>query len=393
MKRIILSALAAITVLSCTKGSYDGDGTPDGLPGWYGCKIEDASAFKDASEAIMSLSLFTAGRYSGRVSGQSYVLQRSDYFDESGEYKPKLYNTTPDYSMDIESYANFIQIVDNNTLIKYSAQLFLAGSSSTKGKKVLYRFNAGPVFGELVYCATSDGQFYTYASDGSKIITSDGDIFTVSGKMLIRDGDSVSQAYNKFNPDHVYGDSSVDENYIEACKGVNGWISVSERDYYIAYLNVPDIVVTPIVNRVSGTFGGKNAKYGWEIILNIVSDKENKIDKVFSDAELPGSSAYSALSWDADGLAETSVFEKTLQAQYEEYLNGTLSNDERAGFEALVVYVSQDRIKARNNAHAWIRFFAEVNGKRYYVKMIQWSYKNGAEEYDNTTNNLSKPQV
>ena len=68
----------------------------------------------------------------------------------------------------------------------------------------LYKFYAGPIFGNMEYVGhSSSWMYYTYTYVGlNKIVVSNGDIYTIADGGLIKEGTSVK--LSKYNPTKLH---------------------------------------------------------------------------------------------------------------------------------------------------------------------------------------------
>lgn len=98
------------------------------------------------------------------------------------------------------TWETFYNIVDNNTIVKYTGAIYEYGASAAAGKKLLYKFNYGSL-GTLALYAVST-QYYTYWIEDNKMYTTEYEIYTITSSGLIPDGSSYMLA--KYNPEDTH---------------------------------------------------------------------------------------------------------------------------------------------------------------------------------------------
>lgn len=103
------------------------------------------------------------------------------------------------FYLDEKSYLVVIHIVNDNTLVRYDANLCDEGT--TNYGEAVYKVYAGPIFKNLVYYGTPS--YYTYQKDDNKIfILSTGDIYTITNSGLIKDGET--EVLSKYDPQIIH---------------------------------------------------------------------------------------------------------------------------------------------------------------------------------------------
>ena len=191
-KCFILAALS-ISLVSCSKSENDGQG---GLFGWYTVlsDVAKTSDFDVINEAIYNHELLSHYTYGGTT---HYYYAEYDYFiDENGRYSDTEANAGR-LRFTIENPIAAVRIKDDNTILYYTAWLYVDGRSS---EEAVYRLYAGPIFNNMTYYGTP--QYYSYARSGNKLIVTNGDIFTIVDGSLIKDGSS--KLWSKYDPSVVH---------------------------------------------------------------------------------------------------------------------------------------------------------------------------------------------
>lgn len=185
LPRIILAVCAtALVFVGCDK---IGDKT-NGAAGWY----FEGNAPLFPTESFVPM-------------GEDYVL-----FSDDGEWNPYHVWVPSCYEGDgihliqhpLPVNPEFIQIVDDNSLIYYHGLVYKYGAPGASGRKLLYQFN-NKYHGKMaVYEGYST--YFVYTRDGNNITVTYGDekqIFTIVDGALMMNGGGK---WTKYNPDTVY---------------------------------------------------------------------------------------------------------------------------------------------------------------------------------------------
>ena len=163
-------------------GDDSDDGGSSGLNGYY---IEGG--------------LYTYTDYKNRLEDLANIFDRDFYemthpfFDSDGHCIWASYNER-----------TFIR-VDDNCIYSYSGvTLYQLGASGTKGKELLYKFEAGE-YGTVGFYGFPDN-IYVYTRDGNRLIMDVGDgkhtnTFVITDGGLVLSGGG---SYTKYNPNTTY---------------------------------------------------------------------------------------------------------------------------------------------------------------------------------------------
>lgn len=181
-----LLAVLSVVVFSMCFTSCGGDDSDDGgssgLNGYY---IEGG--------------LYTYTDYKNRLEDLANIFDRDFYemthpfFDSDGHCIWASYNER-----------TFIR-VDDNCIYSYSGvTLYQLGASGTKGKELLYKFEAGE-YGTVGFYGFPDN-IYVYTRDGNRLIMDVGDgkhtnTFVITDGGLVLSGGG---SYTKYNPNTTY---------------------------------------------------------------------------------------------------------------------------------------------------------------------------------------------
>ena len=427
MKKAVCSFITVIAILcSCDKSAFtsdDGDTehVKPGLNGWYAEDLGIPSFIVTATESIRSFTLYSNGRNYGK---SAFFLTREDFIDSDGKINlnplyssnrksgiVETFSRTSTYpeTESIESlkdysylYPSFYQIMDNNSVIYYLGELYSADSPKIQGKTVAYRIDGGPVFGELVYCVEQSSR-YSFETDGKTLLVSNGDTFTVAGTTLIKNGGSAH--LSKFNETYLHTtDWSIEawkkeENYKKVCAGFCGWMDAVVSSYsedWFKYISASPIPVTRLKVTIDADKSlssiGKKVSYGWDLRMDI-TNQEYQWEESGTSAEMPAGGMINSLNWDSDALASNTVLGMSLSYYLSEYEAGKLSRDESDIFMSMLRKIYNSNRTAQKEARAYVRFFVEADGVRYYVKLIRWSYEDGFMEWDNSSGKMTKPDI
>lgn len=230
MKQILyfmFSIILCSTFVSCSS-SEDEPEVEKGLTGWYVCKSTAAKEvdFDPINVAIENDELLYSTRYN------DYYATRDLFFFDNGMWYDSDHKHGR-FRFSISNYIFVIRIVDDTTLIEYSASLYDKNSYGTENEDIVYKIYAGSIFGELFYCA--EGRMLTYTRIEDKIITSEADIYTIVDGGLVEEGHSMSDLMEKYDPTKTYGkneDPSVEYNrQLQKLVSDNVDVTASYSDY------------------------------------------------------------------------------------------------------------------------------------------------------------------
>lgn len=193
MSLVLAASLTACTALIDGLGDVGGDS----LVGYYTKldKLAKTSQFNRINQAIDDHELLSS------YSSTKYYATKSLFFESDGRwyssaarfgdcrYMPKNSSSVSTYSIDV------LEVVNQNTLIKYSAWLWNPSKVSS-GTKTLGGVYGGENIGNLVYAVYTE-HTYTYSRLDNKLFLSNGDIYTIVNGGLVKDGSSgVLERYN-----------------------------------------------------------------------------------------------------------------------------------------------------------------------------------------------------
>lgn len=187
---MLLLAVIMLYTTSCKKES-------SGLQGWYTDLSQPAqqSDFNEINTAINNHELL-----SSYGSGNNYYATYDLFIDDDNGnyYDGAAYFGRLRNAVNKAIWA--LQIVDESTLKIYSGVLYPEGGYGTNGMEAFYKLYAGSIFGNMAYYATPT--YYTYVKSDNKIIITNGDIYTITGNSLIKDGSSI--LLSKYDPTKRY---------------------------------------------------------------------------------------------------------------------------------------------------------------------------------------------
>ena len=173
-----------------------GGGTGSGLVGWYTnlSTVAKQSDFNEINEAIYNHELLrTYGENVKYYATRDLFIGSDGSFGTSGSEFGRLNGS-------ISSGNNFVRVVDNSTIQRFTGGLCLEGARYGEGSIPAYKLYAGPIFGNMAYYGS--GAYYTYVKQGNKIIVTNGDIYTIVDGGLIKDG--TSEKLSKYDPSKRY---------------------------------------------------------------------------------------------------------------------------------------------------------------------------------------------
>ena len=195
---IMMAAMVSLSLSSCGSddNNDDGGGLGSGLKGWYTnlSDVAKQSDFNVINEAIDNEEVLSSYRYGGQI--HKHIASYDEFIDSDGAYNDsnasfgrlRFTISTPIYA---------IRIVDDTTLLFYSAGLYVDGKGSGD---VVYKIYAGRIFGNMAYYGSPS--YYTYAKVENKLVVSNGDIYTIVDGGLIKDGSS--SRWSKYDPSKRY---------------------------------------------------------------------------------------------------------------------------------------------------------------------------------------------
>ena len=200
MKKIFLWLFLTLTIVSCS----DSDETNgmSSLNGWYADleRLAQESDFDEINEAIWNEEVLYDTKYVTTIATRDLFFgDDGDWSDYSWEHGRLRYWI----SGSGKNQCPMIHIINDNTLVLYNPCLWDANSPmKVEAHENLYKFYAGPIFGEMVY--RDFATIYTYSKVDNKIIVTNGDIYTITEKGLIKEGSSSSSIMSKFDPNKTY---------------------------------------------------------------------------------------------------------------------------------------------------------------------------------------------
>lgn len=183
---------AVILSVSATSCGDDENGGGKGLRGYYtdlSC-VAKQSDFNEINEAINNNELLASYKYGGEW--HNYYATKGLFIESDGRFSDFDANCGR-LRFTITCQINVIRIVDDNTLYVYYAWLYEEGRGSGD---VVYKIYAGPIFGNMAY--REKPTIYSYVVVDNKLIVSNGDIYTISGNTIRKDGSS--SILTKYNP-------------------------------------------------------------------------------------------------------------------------------------------------------------------------------------------------
>lgn len=255
---MLLLAVIMLYTTSCKKES-------SGLQGWYTDLSQPAqqSDFNEINTAINNHELL-----SSYGSGNNYYATYDLFIDDDygNYYDGAAYFGRLRNSVNKTIWA--LQIVDESTLKIYSGVLYPEGGYGTNGMEAFYKLYAGSIFGNMAYYATST--YYTYVKSDNKIVITNGDIYTITGNSLIKDGSSI--LLSKYDPTKRYSSGNGGGNSGGGNNGGGGGTNVSGggtnvsgtyngHDY--VDLGLPSGTLWATCNVGSSTPEGKGSYFAW----------------------------------------------------------------------------------------------------------------------------------
>ena len=194
------STIISLLIVSCN--SSDEPNLGKGITGWYVCKnnVAKTEDFYGINNAIENFDVMHEG-----IDGYKNYASRDKFFS-GGAWDDSYFGLGP-YRYSIKSSIYVINIINENTLVKYTASLYQSGASR---HDVVYKLYGGKYIGDLDYCG--EGHVYTYVRSDNKIILPDsGDIYTIVNGGLLREGQTMDYIMEKYDPDKRYGEEQKSE--------------------------------------------------------------------------------------------------------------------------------------------------------------------------------------
>ena len=181
--------------------SCENEGLGKGLTGYYTdlSAVAKASDFNEINEAINNNELLYV--FDHRLGEDDYYYATRDLFLRDGMWWDCEHHHGR-FRFHIKSTLYpVIHIIDKNTIAMKGSSCFLHQEGWGNGD-VVYRFYAGPIFGNMEYVGY-DWSYYTYAYIAdNKIAVSNGDIYTIVDGGLIKDGSS--SILSKYDPTKLH---------------------------------------------------------------------------------------------------------------------------------------------------------------------------------------------
>ena len=189
--------LLVLCIVGCTKpddGNQNGNGSnSNGLIGWYADKnrVGKQSDFNEINKAINNHELLssypTIGNY--YYASRELFLNNGMYSDSDAHFGRLRFS--------VPNPITVYRILDNQTFLLYNPFLYEDGAGSGEA---VYKLYAGSIFGNMTYY--DNPTYYTYYKSDNKLFVSNGDIFTITGIGLIKDGSSA--VFSKYDPTKRY---------------------------------------------------------------------------------------------------------------------------------------------------------------------------------------------
>ena len=176
---------------SCKKDNENGSDGDNGnrLIGWYADlnRVAKQSDFVEINKAINNHELLSSYPSIGNYYYASYDLFIiNGMYSDSDAHFGRLRFSIPN---PITVY----RVLDDQTFLIYNPFLYEDGAGSGEA---VYKLYAGSIFGNMTYY--DNPTYYTYYKSDNKLFVSNGDIFTITGSGLIKDGSSV--VFSKYDP-------------------------------------------------------------------------------------------------------------------------------------------------------------------------------------------------
>lgn len=187
---LLCAVMLSVSASSCGDDEKGGGGK--GLRGYYTdlSYVAKQSDFNEINEAINNHELLKSYYYGGER--HNYYATKDLFIQSDGSFSDFDPNCGR-LRFSINSQITVIRIVDDNTLYVYYAWLYEEGYG--RGD-VVYKIYAGPIFGNMAY--REEPTIYSYVVVENKLIVSNGDIYTISGNTIRKDGSS--SILTKYNP-------------------------------------------------------------------------------------------------------------------------------------------------------------------------------------------------
>ena len=197
MKKIKIWSMMMLMILplmtSCGGSDDDdnhdngGGGDSNSAVGWY---LEGGK-----SDITTVLDFYTHDNCYWDVNSNGELVNYKYIFADKGLKSEFQFNfSTSNYTWDV------LNIVNNNTIVRYRANVYSSKAGPMPGKTQLYTFGYEGL-GYLLSLYSYQSWYYTYWIDDGKLYTSEPSIFTITSNGLIRDGSS--KLYVKYNPEEI----------------------------------------------------------------------------------------------------------------------------------------------------------------------------------------------
>ena len=207
MKKILFLGLFVCSVFMFSSCEGESNGLGKGLTGYYTdlSAAAKASDFDEINAAINNNELLYV--FDHRLGEDDYYYATYNLFiggdggwneteHHHGRFRFYLLNKNK-YSL-----CPVIHIIDKNTIAIQESSCFLHIEGRGNGEPI-YKFYAGPIFGNMEYVTTGSWNYYTYTYiDTNKIAVSNGDIYTIVDGGLIKDGSSG--ILSKYDPTKLH---------------------------------------------------------------------------------------------------------------------------------------------------------------------------------------------
>ena len=200
-KNLFLGLLVcSMFMFSSCENNDLGDGvTGKGLVGYYLdlTTVAKTSDFDEINKAINNREvLVEKSKYRDEVIATYSLFIENGMWNDSdhahGRFRFYIKNPIPPV----------MRIIDKNTIAVQGSSCFLHLEGCGNGEPV-YKFYAGPIFGNMEYVTAGSWNYYTYTYIAdNKIAVSNGDIYTIVDGGLIKDGSSG--ILSKYDPTKLH---------------------------------------------------------------------------------------------------------------------------------------------------------------------------------------------
>ena len=344
--------------------SCENDGLGKGITGYYTdlSRAAKASDFDEINEAINNNELLYV--FDHRLGEDDYYYATRDLFLRDGMWwdcehhhgRFRFYIKNTLYPV--------IHIVDKNTIAMKGSSCSLYQEGRGDGD-VVYRFYAGPIFGNMEYVG-NDWSYYTYAYIAdNKIAVSNGDIYTIVDGSLIKDGSST--ILSKYDPTKLHdsdykhpenGNTSNDNNQAE--KEVLQKISQNVSVSVSAYSNYCwTISITTYLHDV---YPNKTIKYGILYGYNDIPQYSYRTYFTLNGNNIKEDVPV-FIKYDGSPYVEHFMYWESLVA-----LAGKTSLTESEQMLKVTCKMYCDEVEDDALDEYWGQVFVEIDGEKYIVK-------------------------